>query len=389
MCKFVQVLPASLQIICLDDPSYPTYGGVIDIHYRIKSLHQAGLRLNLEVFTRDRHPNPSILLNWATSVNYYLRKPMLSGGLQSNPYMIYSRSHPDLLKSLKEQNCPVWFEGLHTTSSIQYLKRFYPNKKLYLRSHNIESHYYHELFIKEKNPFRKAYFKAEFIRLRKYEQQVLPLFDAIYCISTEDTQHIKHLNPNTYWLPAYVKYNTPKNNPLSSISEGKLKLLYHGNFNVLENRLAAKWLLSALKNFSKPFELTLAGKQLSKAKLFIPSGMTVKQISDPGVMEPLLAEADIVLLPGSQRSGVKIKLLESLAAGKRILCSPETVVGSGLEAEALCFISAPSLLEKLNLLCSGELDGAMLAWLDKFEEIYNPEINTQKLLIESWGIKIK
>ena len=48
-------------------------------------------------------------------------------------------------------------------------------------------------------------------------------------------------------------------------------------------------------------------------------------------MDNVIKNATLVVLPGRQKSGVKIKLLNSLAKAKPVLATPETLNGSGLE----------------------------------------------------------
>ena len=43
-----------LHIIALNIPFPPNYGGVIDIYYKIKALHQLGVKIILHCFAYER-----------------------------------------------------------------------------------------------------------------------------------------------------------------------------------------------------------------------------------------------------------------------------------------------------------------------------------------------
>ena len=63
----------SLHIVSFDIPFPANYGGVIDVFYKIRALHHAGVRIQLHCFEYDRKRAPE-LENFCTSVHYYLRE---------------------------------------------------------------------------------------------------------------------------------------------------------------------------------------------------------------------------------------------------------------------------------------------------------------------------
>ena len=39
-----------IHIVCFDVPHPPDYGGVIDIYYKVKSLHELGIKVHLHCY---------------------------------------------------------------------------------------------------------------------------------------------------------------------------------------------------------------------------------------------------------------------------------------------------------------------------------------------------
>jgi hypothetical protein len=59
-----------LHIVCHDVPYPPDYGGVFDLYYTIRNLHEQGIKIHLHCFISDRDEQP--VLNILEQVYYYL-----------------------------------------------------------------------------------------------------------------------------------------------------------------------------------------------------------------------------------------------------------------------------------------------------------------------------
>lgn len=364
---------AGIHIICLDNPGLPTYGGVIDIHYRLLALASAGVSLYVHAFYTGREkPDKSVLLQIAEEVHFYPRKSFPACVLDSQPYMVCSRNHPDLIKRLIQDNLPVWCEGIHTSAVLTELRKQNPERKFYLRAHNVESLYYQELFRNARNPVRRLYFKTEYLKILKYEENILREFDHVFAISPEESLILQKYTSRISWLPAFVRYRNQVLKTLPNPDPDDFNLLFHGNFAIDENRISAEWLIHFMQKFPrKGMRLLLAGKKLGAFSASLPA--SVQKFPDPEIMDEMLDQADLIVLPGTQRSGVKIKLLESLSAGKRVICSMQTASGSGLESELVIFKNEEQLNSLIEKTLSGEFDAAFLKSIHAFQQLYAPE----------------
>ena len=133
-----------LNIITLNIPFPPNYGGMIDTYYRIKTLHRLGVRIHLHCFEYGL-AHPPELESICQSVSYYKRKSGLIYQLSLIPYIVITRKSKQLLERLLENNFPILFDGLHSTFYLNH-PALASRMKL-VRTHNIEHYYYSSLFL--------------------------------------------------------------------------------------------------------------------------------------------------------------------------------------------------------------------------------------------------
>jgi len=156
-----------LHIVSFDVPFPANYGGVIDVFYKIKSMHQERVGVILHCFQYGREKSEE-LESICEKVYYYKRKMNWLGFFSKTPFIVYSRKNKELLKNLMKDDLPIIFEGIHTTASISKINK----KRTFIRSHNIEWEYYKNLLISEKNLFKKFFFWVEHIKLKLYETKI-------------------------------------------------------------------------------------------------------------------------------------------------------------------------------------------------------------------------
>ena len=209
-----------LHIVSFDIPYPANYGGVIDVFFRIKSLHERNVKVHLHCFEYGRQ-HSEYLENFCYSVNYYKRATNISKLFNSLPYIVCSRDSKELLDNLKKDNYPILLEGLHCCGIL--LDADIQKRNVIVRAHNVEHEYYDNLAKSEKNIKKKMYLKQEVLKLHNFES-ILNKASAILAISQKDYNYFKSLYKNVYKLTAYNAYTEV------NIIEGKGDyVLYHGN----------------------------------------------------------------------------------------------------------------------------------------------------------------
>ncbi len=351
-----------LHIISFDVPYPANYGGVIDVYYKIKALHELGIKIHLHCFEYGRTPQKK-LNEICESVNYYHRKTNKSLLFNGIPYIVLSRTDDLLLEALKKDKYPILMEGLHSTFYLDHPEL--KDRVKIVRTHNVEHDYYQSLAKVEQNIFKRYYFYNEANKLQKYES-VLNQATAIATISENDTEYFSSKYKNVTCIPAFHP------NEMVDIKNGVGKYaFYHGNLAVGENNEAALFLVNDVFN-DLNIPLIIAGskpsKELAKAvnanpKIKLLSGISTEEIYK------LLNEAQVNILPTFQSTGIKLKLLAALFHGRHCIVNTPMVERTGLES--LCIIA--------------DEPAAMKAALNKVikVEVTDSEIQKRKLILEA------
>lgn len=316
----------TLHIICHDVPWPVNYGGVVDLFYKIKTLHEEGVRIKLHCFDYGRG-KPGELNKYCEDVYYYERYRGLKAISVTKPYIVKSRANPLLLENLLKDEHPIIMEGIHCTAFAKELLA--DGRKVILRLHNVEFLYYSRLFQSEKNLLKKLYYLNESLFLRQYEQRLPPDLTIIAVSNNDAVFYREQLDKkSTGYLPVFIPYSMVKS------PEGVgAYCLYHGNLSVAENEKAVLWLLNKVFSLAKvPF--IIAGKDPSKKLVKkIEKNKNASLVSNPSEDElnDLIANAQINVLPAFNNTGIKLKLINALYNGRHCVVNDEAVRGSGLE----------------------------------------------------------
>jgi hypothetical protein len=333
-----------LHIISFDIPYPPNYGGVIDVYYKIKTLHKLGVKIHLHCFEypgRERSPELKL---YCEEVYYYPRKTGLRSALSLAPYIVTSRKSEDLISNLIIDDYPILFEGLHSCYYIDD-SRLRNRFKIY-RESNIEHRYYFNLFKVDANIRNRLYFLLASAKLRLY-QKVLRHADLMLAVSQHDTDYLKdHFTGKIIeHLPSFHA------NDHVSILPGKGDYaLYHGNIEVPENEFAATYLITKVFD-GLDLPLIVAGmKPREKFKKLAEGYQNVLLVANPDddKMFDLIRNAQVNILVTFQATGLKLKLLNTLYQGRFCLVNEAMTKGTSLETLCESGNTAEELRSKLK-----------------------------------------
>ena len=329
-----------LHIISFDVPYPADYGGVIDVFFKLKALHEAGIKITLHCFEYGRTEQKE-LEKYCKKVYYYPRKNSRSLLFNTLPYIVLTRSSDQLKKRLLKDNSPILMEGLHSTFLMN--DKDLADKHFFVRTHNVEHDYYTNLAKVERNIFKRYYFYNEAGKLLKYES-ILKKAAGVFAISPSDKEHFKLLSKKVQYLPAFHPFNSV------SVKEGNEDFfLYHGNLSVGENNEAAQFLIKEVFN-DIPYKLIIAGsKPSAELQNAVSESKNVELIQNcsPEKIYELIANAKCNILPTFQSTGIKLKLLAALFLGKFCLVNTPMVVNTGLES--LCEIADTAIEMKKRI----------------------------------------
>ncbi len=365
-----------LHIISFNVPYPPNYGGVIDVYYKLKELHLAGIKIHLHCFEYGRTINKE-LDKYCEKIYFYKRKTGFFSAMGYKPYIVASRRSEDLINNLLKDDYPVLFEGLH---SCFYLRdeRLKNRIKIY-RESNIEHRYYFNLSRSEKNLWNKIYFFIAGIKL-KYYQKILTYANLMLVVSLDDAAYLSKIFPKNkiVFLPSFHA------NEELEINEGHGEYaLYHGNLSVPENEFTASFLIEKIFNdISVP--LKIAGLHPSRRLIKLASSYNnVEIISNPDdeEMKLLIKNAQLNILLTFQATGLKLKLLNALYKGRFCLVNTKMLAGTGLDR--LCHVadSTDLLKKEVVKLFNSDFDNSEFALREEvLSENYSNKKNTLKLI---------
>ncbi len=362
-----------LHIVSFDVPFPPNYGGVIDVFYKLKNLHSLGIKIYFHCFEYGRG-KPEELEKFCEKIFYYERNSTFKNLFSKTPFRIKSRSDDHLLKNLKKINAPILFDGLHTTYPL--LAGNFKNRKILVRAHNIE-HLYHEgLYKSEERIDKKIFFKSEAIKLRYYEN-ILHKSDTIITISPfEDAYFRKKFGIKATYIPAFHQNTTVK-----KLSQSGNYALYHGDLRVSDNKRAVHFLITVFKELD--YQLIIASsfkenailQEINKYK-----NISFVDIKNQEILEELLQNAHINVLPTFQKTGIKLKLINTLYNSRFCIVNREMIEDTGLED--LCNIcnSKEEFIRKIIELSQTKYDNQERTKRINYLKVFDTKENAQKII---------
>ena len=321
----------TIHIISFDIPYPPIYGGIIDIYYKIKTLHELGYHVILHCFQYKGKDASLELEQYCSQVYYYPRKKAYKVFFNLMPYIVSSRANDELLDRLLQDSYPIIFEGLHTCFYLGHPSLKERNKIVWM--HNIEWDYYQNLGKADKNFIHKIHFNVESKKLKMFES-VLKSANTIFSVNQGDADYMKQYCENSIFIP-----------PFHLNEEVKVKkgigdfVLYHGSLDVMENHQAALYLIQTV--FSKlDKKVVIAGKQPRKSLIDLIKRyphISLKADLPKSEFDELIENAQCNVLFTFQATGLKHKLLNSLYKGRFVIANDKMVLNSGLDM--LCVIA--------------------------------------------------
>lgn len=302
-----------LHIVSFDVPWPDNYGGVIDVFHKLRHLHALGADITLHAFSYGR-AEAETLKKFCRKVYYYPRLKSRWLLFQRTPFIVCSRVHDQLIKRINEDDGAVLLEGLHCTAQFAEMQQ--RPRTILVRAHNVEHDYYRQLAVSEKNIFRRVYLEQEAQKLEVYEPQIMQHLP-VAAVSTNDYNYFAGRYPRVIHISAFH----PNDQMNSQEGNGDF-FLYQGNLGVSENRAAAEWLLREVAPLLR-FPLVIAGQKIPAEMIKKYSSKVIHFEQQPSheKMNDLLSGAQVHLLPATQNTGIKLKLLTALFKGRHVVAN--------------------------------------------------------------------
>ena len=219
----------------------------------------------------------------------------------------------------KEQFDVVQLEMLYMAPYVETIRE-HSKAMIVLRAHNVE-HKIWERIAKETKFFIKRWYINHLARtLKEYELNALETVDGIAAITRKDAAFFrKYCSKPVIDIPygVYPEEFTPKYE-----IEGRPKFYHIGSMNWMPNEEGIRWFIDEVmpKTVEKvpEFVYHLAGRNMPEwlTELKDPHVDVVGEVPDA---KAFVAHHDVAIVPLLSGSGIRIKIIESMAMGKAVI----------------------------------------------------------------------
>lgn len=324
-------------------PPYPSVdGGTMAMHSITQGLLDQGCEVWVLSVETDKHPVKELPEEYREKTHFqsvYIDlsvRPINAGvallcGESYNVQRFESKAFAAKLTSLlkKEQFDVVHLESLFLAPYVPTIRK-YSQAKVVLRAHNVE----HQIWQRQARQLplgmRRWYFKKLALALRMYELEHVNDFDAVVCITQADADYFKvnGCKRRPVVLPFGIESdNTPQTSVVEPTS------LYHlGSMDWMPNIESLDWFLDKV--------WPLLHKELPQVKLYLAGRKmpdVLLNLNEEGVIvagevedaQAFISSKQINIVPLRSGSGIRVKIIEAMAAGKVVVST--TIGAQGID----------------------------------------------------------
>lgn len=381
----------SILLVAMDFPYPPGHGAAVDIWTRLLALKEMGYRVDL-LATVNEMPSPDLMRTVREQVgNLWIvrRRRPLRSLLSFLPFQV--RSRMDLRTIHLDQ--PYGAIVLESEYVAAFLKNpAARHVELILRLHNEQVEYFRDLAEGANSWFKKLYYYSESLKFRFFSPRVIRQCDLLWFISDSERQkhvgnHPQHKS-KSYFVPTQVNPTT-----LRPFVAGGRTVLFIGTLTITHNADAVAWflenvhpLLSKLEGYAFQVAGRTAGKPIPRLKQLVHQQNNVLLEEDPVVLDRLYQNAAVFVNPVICGAGIKIKLIQALAAGMPVVSTSMGMEGTGFEPSIhLLVADTPQEFAAcvLRLICDRTLAQSLVHNAQAFlAERYDMKANMQETLSE-------
>jgi len=371
----------ALHIVSFDNPFPPVYGGVIEVFFKLKPLHDLGIDIHFHCFVDVIPENNPELEKITTTVHYYKNDKNPFYLISKLPFSVKSRNSGQLIQNIKKIPAPILLEGLKPTYFVS--KGLLPDFQKILRLHNIEHDYFNGIAKSETNFFKKWLFRAEALKFSRYES-VIQHFDKTIALSKFENNYINDKFGKSVYIPVF--HGNIKVLPLEGV--GKYAI-YHGDLRMSDNLRAVKMLIDIFEKIPD-FQLIIASNSNEKfinSKIAKLSNIRYVPIENFAHLQQLLQDAQINLIYSFQKSGTKLKLMNALYNSRFCIINDNIMDDENVTQLCEFANSKTEIIDKINALKNRSFMDYKRR-RDVLETKMNDALNAEilaKEIFESWN----
>jgi len=294
---------------------------------------------------------------------------------------ISAEFHKKVKELLNDQSFDI--VQIETLFMSPYIKTIRENSKakIILRAHNIEHLIWKRVAENYNNPLKKFYVGHLARTLELYERQIVKDYDGIVPITAKDALFFKSMTDKPI-MPLPFGVDTTK---IKSSTEPKPELaLFHiGSMNWIPNEEGIKWFIDdvwpLVEKKLPEVKLYLAGREMPQwlLKLKRKNIIVVGEVNDA---HEFIRSKAISIAPLFSGSGIRIKIIESMALGKAVISTSIGAEGINVQNEKNILIANNALefFEAIKILFQNEQMGEDIG--KQAQQLIEQEHNTKKII---------
>ena len=331
--------------LCNKPPFPPVDGGTMAMNSITQGLLRAGCEVRVLTVETDKHPAhveqlPDDYRRMTRYEAVYIdltvkavpaAVAMLCGESYHVKRYINRQFAERLTAILKEEEFDVvHVESIFLTPYVPIIRK-YSKAKVILRAHNVEHLIWKRVAQSTRQSLKRWYLNHLSLTLRAYELEHLQDYDGVVCITQGDADYFKQngcRRPMTV-IPFGIEVTETADTP----ERQEPHSLYHlGAMDWMPNQESITWLLDdvwpVVHREVPQAHLYLAGRKMPEALMQrqIDGVSIVGEVPDA---QQFIADKQINVVPLLSGSGIRVKIIEAMAAGKAVVTT--TVGARGID----------------------------------------------------------
>lgn len=326
-------------------------GGAIAIHHLSKGFINAGNSVDLLVMNTSRHRTDREtvrtyydkmgagiveLVDINTEIRFIKAViNLLFSRLPYNASRFISKSFGEKLEDLLSGNDYdlVQFEGLYLMPYMRIVRK-YSDARIAFRAHNVEHEIWHESSLGMTGLLKKIYLRILARRIEKFEYHYINSYDYLIPISDRDALKFKMMG-NTkpcFVCPFGFDFDTM---PVNQVPPKERNLFYIGSLDWLPNQEGLVWFI---KNVWKEIMAVHPGLKFYVAGRNAPGWLAslsrqynVEFLGEVADAFSFMSDKALMVVPLFSGSGMRVKIVEAMAAGKVVISTAKGAEGIGLK----------------------------------------------------------
>ncbi|HHZ94308.1 MAG TPA: glycosyltransferase [Flavobacteriales bacterium] len=333
--------------LCPKPPRPARDGGCLAMDALTRGLLADGHSVRLLVASTEKHPNEQESLDplYVASTNYQAVEidtalnivDALSHLITGESYHIGRFHVPDFERELEvilrnEVFDVVLLESLFMTSYEPAIRRL-SDARVILRAHNVEHRIWQGLVDESKMGLRKLYISTLTKQLAEYESIRINDFDALIPITDEDAEIFREIGAT---IPIHVTpFGMDYEDSNDTVNSETVDHVFHfGSMDWQPNIQGVKWLLEEVwpkvRNVNSEAKLILAGRKMP-ASFVTNAELGIEVIGEVESAQEFLDRRGIMTIPIHSGSGMRVKAVEGMSAGRPAVSTEIGVSGLDLE----------------------------------------------------------